>query len=74
MDPYGPPTRWIDIYSRASSASSAITFNVCPSFPWIKAYPSTGTVDTTGNNTDTRVQLSVDWSNPLQVPTYASST
>ena len=58
MDPYGPSTRWIEIFSRGSSAFS---WAVAPHNPWITATPSSGTIDPNGNQTDTRVLISVDW-------------
>ena len=58
LDPYGPQTRYIDVYSRGSSD---FTFKVSLSVPWVKATPSTGALSGTGQ-TDQRVLLSVDWS------------
>ena len=63
MDPYGPETRWIDIYSRGNGAFS---FNVTPANSYVKVSPSSGMINPTGNNTDVRVQVSVDWAS---VPT-----
>ncbi|EAW11879.1 glycoside hydrolase family 115 protein [Aspergillus clavatus NRRL 1] len=59
LDPYGPSSRWIEVYSRGTQD---FTFTVSPHDSWVKATPSTGKVSASGNNTDVRVQLSVDWS------------
>ena len=60
MDPYGPASRWIDVYSRGTGA---FRFNVTPAASWVKATPSSGTVSPMENNTDQRVLISVDWPN-----------
>ncbi|RDW82743.1 hypothetical protein BP6252_03855 [Coleophoma cylindrospora] len=57
MDPYGPSTRWIDIFARGTSGCG---WKVAPGKDWVMATPSSGT--TGGNGSDTRVYLSVDWS------------
>ncbi|KAF4617044.1 hypothetical protein G7Y89_g15106 [Cudoniella acicularis] len=58
MDPYGPKTRWIDIFARGTSGCA---WNVTPVVPYVVATPSTGF--TGGNNgTDTRVYINIDWS------------
>lgn len=57
MDPYGPKTRWIDIFSRGTEACS--WFIATPSY--VTASPSSGTTGGT-NGTDIRIYLSVDWS------------
>ncbi|KKY22607.1 putative glycoside hydrolase family 115 protein [Phaeomoniella chlamydospora] len=59
MDPYGPPTRWIEIYSRGTDS---FDFEIKPYDSWVTATPSSGTLSATGNNTDIRVTISVDWS------------
>ncbi|KAF7176425.1 hypothetical protein CNMCM7691_002554 [Aspergillus felis] len=58
MDPYGPNTRWIDVYSRGTHD---FTFTVSPYDSWVKASPSSGKISASGNNTDARIQLSIDW-------------
>ncbi|KAI9739214.1 MAG: hypothetical protein M1834_007427 [Cirrosporium novae-zelandiae] len=58
MDPYGPSTRWIDIYSRGTGA---FTFTITPVNPWVTVTPTTGTLSASANNTDARVLVSVDW-------------
>ncbi|TVY56171.1 hypothetical protein LSUE1_G009901, partial [Lachnellula suecica] len=57
MDPYGPTTRWVDIYSASNSTN---VFSV-KSDPWITATSSSGTLQAPGNASDQRVQISVDW-------------
>lgn len=58
IDPYGPKSRWIDVFSRGTED---FTFTVTPKQPWVKASPSSGTITASGKDTDQRVQLSVDW-------------
>lgn len=58
MDPYGP-SRWIDVFSRGTDA---VNFNVS-SEPHILVTPSSGTLQATGNNTDLRLTVAVDWAN-----------
>lgn len=58
MDPYGPKTRWIDVFARGTAACS---WTLSPWAPYVKLSTSSGT--TGGNNgTDTRVYVSIDWS------------
>ncbi|KAI9708605.1 MAG: hypothetical protein M1820_003823 [Bogoriella megaspora] len=59
IDPYGPQSRYIDVYS---IGTKSVSFKVSPAASWVKASPSSGTLSTTGNGTDARVYLSVDWS------------
>lgn len=59
MDPYGPSSRWIEIFSRGTSSFS---FQVKPTVSWVTATPSSGTLGAGGNNTDQRILLTVDWS------------
>ena len=58
MDPYGPVTRYIDIYSRGTGSFS---YFVNTTVPWVKATPANMTLSATGNHTDQRVLISVDW-------------
>ena len=58
MDPYGPKTRYIEIYSRGTGA---FTFQVSTGASYVTATPSSGTVQPDGKS-DVRVLLSVDWS------------
>lgn len=64
MDPYGPATRYIDIFSRGVSGCN---WTIAPWETYITASPSTGF---TGgpNGTDTRVYLSVDWESAPPAP------
>lgn len=59
MDPYGPETRWIEIYSRGTYE---FEWEVSPLNSWVIATPSSGTLSASKNNTDTRAYLSIDWS------------
>jgi hypothetical protein len=64
MDPYGPKTRYIDIFSRGTSGCE---WTVSPWKDYVIATPSKGT--TGGNNgSDTRVYISVDWSKAPATP------
>lgn len=64
MDPYGPKTRWIDIFARGTAGCD---WTVSPWESYVIASPSKGT--TGGNNgTDTRVFISVDWSKAPAAP------
>ena len=58
MDPYGPKTRYIEIYSRGTGA---FDFEVSTGASYVTATPSSGTVQPDGKS-DVRVLLSVDWS------------
>ncbi|PGH05489.1 hypothetical protein AJ79_06796 [Helicocarpus griseus UAMH5409] len=59
MDPY-VSHRWIEIYSRGTGS---FDFEVSPHNPWVTATPSSGSISPTGNSTDVRVLLTVDWDN-----------
>jgi hypothetical protein len=64
MSPYGPKTRWIDIFARGTSGCS---WNASPVADYVKVSPSTGY--TGGNNgTDYRVFVSVDWTKAPPAP------
>ncbi|KAK4034328.1 glycoside hydrolase [Parachaetomium inaequale] len=56
IEPYGPATRYFDIFSRGTKDC---TWTASPFQPWIKLSQSTGTVGP--NLPDNRVYLSVDW-------------
>lgn len=60
IDPYGPSTRWIEIYSRGTGD---FDFSIVPDNPWVIATPSSGSISAESGPTDTRVQLSIDWEN-----------
>ncbi|KUJ08228.1 uncharacterized protein LY89DRAFT_600152 [Mollisia scopiformis] len=55
---YGPASRWIDIYSKGSSATS---FTIS-SDPWVKASPASGQLTPPGLTSDQRVNITIDWS------------
>ena len=56
IDPYGPATRYFDIFSRGIKECG---WNASPYQPWIKLSQSSGTVG--GSLPDNRVFLSIDW-------------
>ncbi|OTB19319.1 glycoside hydrolase family 115 protein [Daldinia sp. EC12] len=67
LDPYGPATRWFDVFSRGTlncdwSAESDIS--------WVKLSQYNGTVGP-DNGTDSRVFVSIDWEN---APKIANNT
>ena len=64
IDPYGPTTRWIDIFSRGMAGCE---WNITPSESYVLASPSSGFTGGS-NGTDTRVYLSVDWSSAPPAP------
>jgi hypothetical protein len=64
MDPYGPKTRWIDIFSRGMDGCR---WNVTPWADYVRVSPATGF--TGGDNgTDTRVFVSIDWAKAPAAP------
>lgn len=64
MDPYGPKTRWVDIFARGTDGCE---WKLSPWSNYVKVTPSTGF--TGGNNgTDTRVLVSIDWSKAPSAP------
>ncbi|KAK3689538.1 hypothetical protein B0T22DRAFT_427876 [Podospora appendiculata] len=63
MDPYGPVTRWFDIFSRGTKDC---TWTASPEQPWVKLSQSTGVVGPKGS--DTRVYVSVDWASAPKAP------
>jgi hypothetical protein len=64
MDPYGPKTRWIDIFARGTSGCQ---WTAAPLQPYVKVSQSTGY--TGGNNgSDTRIYVSIDWANAPAAP------
>ena len=75
LDPYGPQSRYIDVYSLGTAS---VSFKVSPGASWVKASPSSGTLSASGNGTDTRVYFSVDWSaapsGSSQVPINVTSS
>jgi hypothetical protein len=64
LDPYGPLTRWFDVFTRGTESCS---WKASPWEPWIKLSRYNGTVG--GNNgTDARVFVSVDWDKAPKAP------
>lgn len=59
MDPFGPATRYIDIFSRGNVP---VNFNISCSEPAVSFSQSSGTLGTNATNLDLRVRVSVDWS------------
>ena len=57
LDPYGPRTRWLDVFGRGTKTCE---WSIAPLMPYVSVSPSSGTSG--GNGTDTRVYVSVDWS------------
>lgn len=64
MDPYGPKTRWVDIFARGTAGCQ---WKLSPWKDYVIVTPSTGY---TGgeNGTDTRVYVSIDWSKAPPAP------
>ncbi|KAI9761816.1 MAG: urea active transporter [Chaenotheca gracillima] len=60
MDPYGPSTRWMDIYARSSEE---FNYNISTNATWVTVKPSSGALSGIGNNSDIRAEVSVDWTN-----------
>jgi hypothetical protein len=68
MDPYGPSTRYFDVFSRGTKSCS---WTASPWVPWVKLSQSSGTVGP-GNGTDTRVYVSIDWAAAPKAPYSAT--
>lgn len=67
MDPYGPKTRWIDIFARGTAGCE---WTLTSSADYVIVSPASGS--TGGNNgSDTRVYVSIDWT---RVPPATKST
>jgi hypothetical protein len=63
LDPYGPSTRWFDVFSRGIIACD---WSAQTDKPWVKLSQYNGTVGP-GNGTDSRVYVSIDWATAPQV-------
>ncbi|KAI1338740.1 glycoside hydrolase family 115 protein [Xylariaceae sp. FL0016] len=63
LDPYGPSTRWFDVFSRGTRSCD---WSAETDLPWIKLSQYSGTVGP-GNGTDSRVLVSVDWATAPQI-------
>ncbi|CAK7234255.1 hypothetical protein SBRCBS47491_008887 [Sporothrix bragantina] len=63
LDPYGPPRRYFDVFSRGVRACA---WTAAASVPWVHLSQSSGVVGSNssedGGSHDTRVYVSVDWS------------
>src|SRR4051812_38772771 len=69
MHPYGPKTRWIEIFGRGTSGCD---WTVVPSADFVKLSQTKGTSGT--NGTDTRIYISVDWSKAPPAPNTTTVT
>ena len=67
MDPYGPKTRYIDLFARGIAGCQ---WSLNSSAPYVITTPSSGT--TGGNGVDTRVFVSIDWSKAPAAPNSAT--
>lgn len=64
MNPYGPKTRWFDIFARGTKSCQ---WKISPWKDYVVASQTTGS--TGGDNgTDTRVYISIDWSKAPPAP------
>ncbi|KAI8628935.1 glycoside hydrolase family 115 protein [Xylariaceae sp. FL1651] len=63
LDPYGPATRWLDVFSRGTKDCD---WSAATDLPWVKLSQYKGTVGP-GNGTDSRVFVSVDWATAPQI-------
>jgi hypothetical protein len=63
MDPYGPKTRWIDIFARGTAGCQ---WSLNSSAPYVITTPSSGS--TGGSGIDTRVYVTIDWSKAPPAP------
>jgi hypothetical protein len=63
LDPYGPATRWFDVFSRGTKDCD---WSAAVDLPYVKLSQYKGTVGPS-NGTDSRVLVSVDWSRAPQV-------
>lgn len=63
LDPYGPVTRWFDVFSRGTRNCD---WSAETDLPWVKLTQYEGTVGP-DNGTDSRVFVSIDWENAPQV-------
>ena len=63
MDPYGPITRYFEVFSRGTNSCY---WEATPSAPWLRLSANNGSVGP--NGTDTRVWVSIDWAKAPQGP------
>ncbi|KAJ9132090.1 Glycoside hydrolase family 115 protein [Pleurostoma richardsiae] len=64
LDPYGPITRYFDVFSRGTNSC---TWTASPWQPWVKLSQYNGTVGPQ-NGTDSRVYISIDWDDAPPAP------
>lgn len=64
MDPYGPVTRYFEVFSRGTNSC---VWNAEPAQPFVKLSQYNGTVGPNGGP-DTRVFISIDWANAPPAP------
>jgi Gylcosyl hydrolase family 115 C-terminal domain len=67
MDPYGPITRYFEVFSRGTKECA---WKASPWVPWVKLSQYNGTVGAKGE--DTRVFISIDWASAPKAP-YSST-
>ncbi|THV47860.1 hypothetical protein BGAL_0284g00140 [Botrytis galanthina] len=70
MDPYGPQTRYIDIFARGLLGCS---WTINASQPYVHLSPTSGTTGGS-NGTDTRVYVSIDWASAPPAPNSTIAT
>ncbi|KAL7620831.1 hypothetical protein AAE478_009829 [Parahypoxylon ruwenzoriense] len=63
LDPYGPVTRWFDVYSRGTLNCD---WSAETDLPWVKLSQYNGVVGP-DNGTDSRVFVSIDWESAPRV-------
>lgn len=64
MDPYGPKTRWIDVFSRGTGGCQ---WALISGASYVQITPSTGFTGGT-NGTDIRAYVSIDWTQAPAAP------
>lgn len=68
LDPFTPvQSRWIDV---SAGGPNSFTWSAITNASWLHISPSAGSIST--SNTDTRLELSVDWSQLTPGASYAS--
>ncbi|KAI0126804.1 immunoglobulin I-set domain-containing protein [Xylariales sp. AK1849] len=69
LDPYGPATRWFDVFSRGMIACD---WSAQTDKPWVKLSQYNGTIGP-GNGTDSRVFVSIDWASAPRITNNTNS-
>jgi len=67
MDPYGPVTRYFDVFNRGTNSCS---WTASPWAPWVKLSQYNGS--TGANGSDSRVFISIDWANAPPGPNFTT--